>query len=415
MVSAAFIGPGTVTTAARAGNLYGTGLLWTLLFSTLACLLLQEASARVTLKTGMNIGEAMKSRLNDSFTGKLLLALTAIAITGGAAAYQMGNLLGAREGLALIMDGDPRIYTVLIGLIAGLVLYIPSLKIVARIMGIMVIILGISFLYSAILIKPSLPDMARGLFVPSLPDSTRAPLLILGLIGTTIVPYNLFLGSGLGSANKDIKEMRFGLVIAIILGGIFSMAVVIVGSAVTGEFSFEELARTLGQEGGKAGSILLGTGLFAAGFTSAITAPLASAITLKSLFGNTSPKWQENGTYYRLGWMFVLFTGLFFALLGFKPIPAIISAQALNGFILPFVSFFLVWILNSKSNPGGNPMANNILLGITLVITLLIGLRNLVNVTGIDDIITSSTSFSMGLTAVSLIITLVFMLKILKK
>ena len=42
VVSSAFIGPGTITTAAKSGASFGTDLLWALVFSTLACLLLQE-------------------------------------------------------------------------------------------------------------------------------------------------------------------------------------------------------------------------------------------------------------------------------------------------------------------------------------------------------------------------------------
>ena len=39
---AAFIGPGTVTTASKAGAEYGFALMWALLFSVLATLVLQE-------------------------------------------------------------------------------------------------------------------------------------------------------------------------------------------------------------------------------------------------------------------------------------------------------------------------------------------------------------------------------------
>ncbi|RLD51406.1 MAG: divalent metal cation transporter, partial [Bacteroidetes bacterium] len=57
VVSAAFIGPGTVTTATKAGVYYNFQLLWALVFSTFATLLLQEASARLTIRSQMNLGE----------------------------------------------------------------------------------------------------------------------------------------------------------------------------------------------------------------------------------------------------------------------------------------------------------------------------------------------------------------------
>ena len=58
-ISAAFIGPGTVTTAAAAGAGYGMSLLWALLFSTIACLSLQEASARLTIASGKPLAQAI--------------------------------------------------------------------------------------------------------------------------------------------------------------------------------------------------------------------------------------------------------------------------------------------------------------------------------------------------------------------
>ncbi len=62
IVAAAFIGPGTVTTATLAGARFGTTLLWALLFSVVATLVLQEMSARLGLVTGMGLGEAVRRR-----------------------------------------------------------------------------------------------------------------------------------------------------------------------------------------------------------------------------------------------------------------------------------------------------------------------------------------------------------------
>ena len=58
VIAAAFIGPGTVTASALAGATYDLKLLWALSFSVLACLLLQEASARLTVVSGKDLGQA---------------------------------------------------------------------------------------------------------------------------------------------------------------------------------------------------------------------------------------------------------------------------------------------------------------------------------------------------------------------
>lgn len=379
VVSAAFIGPGTITTAASSGALFGFDLMWVLLFSTMACLLLQEAASRITILSGKNIGEIIALKMRGSQAMFLVLILIVLAICGGAVAYEMGNLIGAREGILLLFPCLKCWIVPFLGVSAALILLVPSLKFISRLMGILVMVLGFLFLYTAVRIAPPLSDLLQGLLVPSMPSGTMAPLLALALMGTTIVPYNLFLGSGISKGVQHISEMRWGLMVAILLGGIFSMAVVIVGSAVEGEFSFTALSEALSHRSGVDGNLILGIGLFAAGFTSAITAPLASAVTLKSLFGSRDEKrWSYSGRYFRVSWLAVLLVGMTFAIIDIRPIPAIIFAQALNGIILPLVSFILVYLLHDPDLTGrkNNPW-NSGLLAITLVITVIIGLHNL--------------------------------------
>jgi manganese transport protein len=379
VVSAAFIGPGTITTAAKSGASFGTQLLWALVFSTFACLLLQEAAARLTITSGKNLGQAIVQQFEKSKSKLLILILVLGAIVLGAAAYEMGNLLGAVAGFRLIFNVPPYILILIIGVISAIILNIPSLKIIATIMGLVVVLMGLGFLITAILVQPSFSEIAKGAFIPRFPSSANAGVLVLGLIGTTIVPYNLFLGSGISNKNQSVKEMRFGLVVAILLGGLFSMAVLIVGTSVVTEFSFDELALALQEKIGPSGKYLLGFGLFSAGFTSAVTAPLAAAITIKSLFGNKSPeKWNPDSINYKLGWIFVLITGIGFAIGNVKPIPAIILAQALNGFLLPFVSIFLFVVINNReiTKNNTNPFILNILMIFVIFITLVLGLNS---------------------------------------
>lgn len=379
VVSAAFIGPGTITTAAKSGAAFGTELLWALVFSTLACLLLQEAAARLTIISGKNLGQSISQQFENSKSKWLVLIVVLGAIVLGAAAYEMGNLLGAVAGIQLITDVPAWILVLLLGAIAFVILNIPSLKVISTLLGFMVVIMGIGFLITAILLKPSAGEIFTGAFIPKWPETNEAGILVLGLIGTTIVPYNLFLGSGISNKNQSLGEMRFGLVLAIILGGLFSMAVLLVGTSVISEFSFEELSTALQSKIGASGKYLLAFGLFSAGFTSAVTAPLAAAITLKSLFGNKDPdKWSVRSINYKLGWIIVLISGIAFAMGNVKPIPAIIAAQAFNGFLLPVVAIFLFNSINNKKLTHGqtNSMWLNIFTIIVIFITLVLGLNS---------------------------------------
>ncbi len=381
VVSAAFIGPGTITTAAKSGAEFGTELLWALIFSTFACLLLQEAAARLTIVSGKNLGQAIAEQFEKSKSKLWILLLVLGAIVLGAAAYEMGNILGAVAGFGLIFNVSPTIMVLIIGAVAAVILNIPSLKIVSRIMGFVVVIMGLGFLITAFLIQPSFTEIAYGI-IPKVPTTASAGVLVLGLIGTTIVPYNLFLGSGIAGVKQGVKEMRIGLTVAIILGGVFSIAALIVGTAISGTFSFEALAKALNGKIGAAGKYLLGFGLFAAGFTSAVTAPLASAITLKSLFGNKNPeRWKPGSLNYKLGWGIILLVGMGFAMANIKPIPAIVLAQALNGFLLPFVSIFLFIAINNQKITGvkhKNILLLNVLMIFVIFVTLVLGLNSVI-------------------------------------
>ncbi len=377
VIAAAFIGPGTVTTAASSGAGYGFSLLWALVFSTFACLVLQEASARITVVSGRNLGQAIREQFQGKASGILVLLLVLGAIILGCVAYEAGNILGGVAGAALGSGLSKELLTILIGLIAGILLYFGSTRTVARIMGVVVAMMGIAFLVSAVSLAPPLNELLKGALVPQMPSGSG--VLVIGLIGTTVVPYNLFLGSGI-AAGQSIKELRVGLSVAIILGGIISMGVLVVGTSVAGSFSFEALSQALTARLGKWGSGLFAIGLFSAGFSSAITAPLAAAITAKSLFGSDdSKKWSEQTWRYRAVWLVVLLTGIGFGISEVRPIPAIILAQALNGVLLPFVAIFLLAVVNNRvlmGESGLNGIISNMAMSVVVVVTILLGVRN---------------------------------------
>ncbi len=385
VISAAFIGPGTITTAAKAGAEFGFSLLWALVFSTIACLVLQEAAARLSILSGKSLGNAIAQQYKNKKAGWLIFALVIGAIILGSAAYQTGNLLGAAEGIRIFTTIPTATLVLVIGVFAFIALLFPGLKVIARTLGFLVVLMGIAFLYTAVVIKPDMTNLIQGAITPSFPKGSG--LLLLGLVGTTVVPYNLFLGSGIADKKQSLVEMRWDISVAIILGGIISMAVLVTGTAVNQSFSFLSLGRVLGDKLGNAAVWLFGFGLFAAGFSSAVTAPLASAITAKDLFEkNGEKKWQIHGLYFKLTWMFVLFTGLGFGMAGFKPIPAIVTAQALNGLILPFVSIFLWMAINDRKLVRNklNSLWGNLLFGLVVWVSLLLGswniLRLIVNI-----------------------------------
>jgi Mn2+/Fe2+ NRAMP family transporter len=375
VIAAAFIGPGTVTTAARAGSDFRFSLCWALLFSVFACLILQEASGRITVLTGKELGEAIRGRFGYSGWERSVPVLAAIGIILGCAAFEAGNLLGGVAGLRLVVDASPATLTMIAGLAAGILLATGNTKWIARIAGSLVAVMGVAFLVTAIRLGPDIGELLRGLLVPSIP--VGGTVLVLGLVGTTVVPYNLFLGSAL-ARDCRIEEMRWGLAVAVIGGGIISLGVLVVGSALGGGLEYERLAVVLTDRLGQGAEASLAIGLFAAGFTSAVTAPLAAALTARSLLGEKEdPKWTAKSLRYRLVWMGVLVTGMAFGIADVRPIPVIILAQAFNGVLLPLVAVFLWVAMNDRNllEKGVNSRLQNLVMGVVVLVCIGLGLR----------------------------------------
>ncbi|GAB3948613.1 Nramp family divalent metal transporter [Spirosoma harenae] len=370
VISAAFIGPGSVTACAIAGSKFGLQLLWVLTFATLGTVWLQEAAARITIATGNDLGQV----ISQTYTGKQKLWITwslFLAIFLGCAAYQAGNILGAVSGLALLTGYSIPTLTVVVGLVCIILLWIGSTQNLANFLGIVVFAMGGAFVYVAFGTPVTATELTKALVVPSFPNGSL--LLINSLIGTTIVPYNLFFGSSI-VPGQSLSEMRLGIWVAVILGGIISVVLLLAGLLIPEDFSYPHMAQVLTDRLGSWAGSLFAFGLFAAGFASSLTAPLAAAVTAESLLGV-----KKGSITYRGIWLFVMLTGLTFGLLNVTPIPVIVAVQAINGILLPFVTIFLFAAINNRELLGDtyrNSLAQNVAMGLVVVVTAILGLWN---------------------------------------
>jgi len=388
LVAAAFIGPGTVTLCTLAGVNFGFHLLWAMVLSIVATIVLQEMASRLGIISQKGLSEVIRSEIKHPIINKLILLLILSAIVVGNASYEAGNISGGILGLETI-TGEFRIVlgnyslnilSFVVGIIAFTLLYIGSYKFLERVLVMLVLIMSLSFLITAFLTKPDIFNILEGALIPSFPEGSL--LTILGLVGTTVVPYNLFLHASLVKEKwnnpKDLKDVRKDTIVSIALGGLVSMAIIISASSIgLGEISSAaDLAKSLAPLYGDFASYFLGIGLFAAGITSAITAPLAAAYVARGCFG-----WKSDlkSKQFRAVWFLILLLGVVFSSLGLKPIEIIKFAQVANGVLLPVVAGILLWMVNKKVVLGNyvNSKFQNILGFIILIITIFLGLRGL--------------------------------------
>lgn len=387
LIAAAFIGPGTVTACTLAGVGFGYALLWAMLLSIIATMVLQEMSARLGIITQRGLADAIKNELKTPWIRMVLLSIVLAAIVIGNAAYEAGNIGGATLGMeALFGQEYAAFYPFVIGALAFILLYVGSYKALEKVFVTLVLIMSLSFLLTAIITKPDILEIVKGLFIPQVPQGSV--LMIIALVGTTVVPYNLFLHASLVSekwkGKENLKAARKDTFISIAVGGVVSMAIVIAATGIPGKevTNVMDLARGLEPLYGNSAKYFMGIGLFAAGVTSAITAPLAAAYVASSCFG-----WNVNlkDAKFRTVWIMILGLGVFFLSFGIKPIEIIKFAQVANGLLLPVIAVFLLWIVNKSSVMGEyrNSKIQNFLGFLIIVLVLVLGVKSIFEVLGL--------------------------------
>ncbi len=392
LVAAAFIGPGTVTACTLAGANFGYALLWALGFATVATIILQDMAARLGAGARLGLGEALLEISDRAWVKWLVAALVFSALAIGNSAYEAGNLTGSAIGFQSILGDssmDRRWFVFALALTAAAILLVGKYKMMERILITLVLSMSAAFVVSAVLVGPELSKLFSG-FVPSLPEGSV--LTAVALIGTTIVPYNLFLHAAACRQRWDsgagIAEARTDTVISVTLGGLVSILIVATAAASLFGTGIEvlnagDMAVGIEPLFGSAARVMLGIGLLAVGLTSAITAPMATAYVLGEIMQKPA---GSDSRFFKVTAMAIVVIGSLIAMLNIKPVSLIVIAQVANGLLLPVIASLLLLIMNRKTLLGeyANGLLSN-LAGIAIVLlTLGLGTRAILRVFGVS-------------------------------
>ena len=358
-------------------------LLWAVIFSAVATAVLQEMAARVGLVTRKGLSEAIRDSVTHPLTRWLSLGLVALAITVGNAAYEAGNLLGASLGLEILTGGAPKVWAFVMASAAFALLWTGAYRVIQRVLVALVVFMSFVFFVTAILVDSSMGELARGL-VPSIPDGSL--LTVIALIGTTVVPYNLFLHASTVQEKwagvpeeQALKESRWDTTFSVALGGLVTVAIVVTATPLTDVSRLGSIVDQLEPILGRWARSFFGLGLLAAGLTSAITAPLAAAYATSGALGFEV---DLRAPRFRLVWGFVIVTGFVLTLTGGSPTEVILLAQAANGLLLPLIAMFLLVVVNDPKLMGSfrNRAMANLLGAIVVVVVTGLGAYQLMRV-----------------------------------
>ena len=367
----AVVGPGFITanvdndtggifTYSQAGAQFGYGLLWTLVPTTLALIVVQEMCSRMGAVTGKGLSDLIREEYGLRTTFLLMIALV---ITN------FGNVISEFAGIASSGElfGISKFYSVPVcAALVWLMVVKGSYKSVEK------IFLFASFFYIAYILAGFLarPNWSRALIstvrIPRLHEFSDHDYLfmIITIVGTTIAPWmQFYLQASVvekGVTKRDYAASRLDVIVGCWFTDIVAWFIIVACAAtlfVAGHqvTSAADAAFALRPLAGNYAYILFAVGLFNASIFSASILPISTAYTVCEGLGFESGvgrKFSEAPFFYWLYTFLIVAGGGVILAPKLNYVKIILLSQALNGMVLPFVLIFMVLLVNKKELMG---------------------------------------------------------------
>lgn len=346
--------PGGILTYSQAGAKYGYALLWTLIPTTIALIVIQEMAARMGAVTGKGLSDLIREEFG------LRATFLTLAIVGVA---DVGNITAEFAGLASGMGvfGVTKYLAVPVGaVLVWTVIVRGRYKPVER-MLLLFSLIYFTYPISAFLAKPDWKLAIHDTLIPQFHGESQYLLMVIGLIGTTITPWMQFYLQA-SIVEKGIDRRHYSLSRwDVILGCIFTDVIaffIVVACAATiykaggGEIKdAADAALALRPFAGEFASVLFAVGLVNASLLAAAILPLSTAYNICEGLGFESgveKRFSEAPIFYWLYTLLIAF-GAGFVLIPRMPLlKVILYSQVANGVLLPFVLVYMLILINRR-------------------------------------------------------------------
>lgn len=350
--------PGGILTYSQAGAQYGYTLLWTLIPTTIALIVVQEMAARMGVATGKGLSDLIREEFG------LRLTFFTMVVLGLA---DLGNIFAEFAGIAsgMAIFGMSKYIAVPLG--AGLVWWVivkGSYKPVERLL-ILFSLVYMAYPVSAFFAHPDWHEALRGTLVPELRADPQYVVMIVGLIGTTITPWmQFYLQASVvekGVSRLDYRLARWDVILGCVVTDVVAFFIVVACAATlhkTGHGEIKDAADAavaLRPFAGQFASLLFGIGLVNASVLSAAILPLATAYNVCEGLGFESgvdKRFSEARIFYSL-YTLLIALGAGFVLIPRLPLlKMILLSQVANGILIPFVLIFMLLLVNRRHLMG---------------------------------------------------------------
>lgn len=366
---------GGIATYSSAGATYGYGTLWILPVMAILLIVVQETAARCGCVTGKGFASLIRERFGvrkSAFAmGALLIANTSVTIS---------EFAGIASGLALF--GVPKTISVpLMALVIWLLTMSGSFKRIEKVL-LAVSCVFLTYVVAGVLAGPDWAAVAKATVTPSLVSEPEYVSLLVATIGTTIAPWMIFLAQN-NVVDKNVDENGIALQrVDTVSGSILACGIAWFIIVTTGTVLFPagievadaaDAALALEPIAGEWSTILFAAGLVAASFLAACVLPGVTSSAICEAFGwerGADRTWEEAPTYRGIITGIIMFSALLVILPGINLFDIMMSAQVINGVLLPVLLVFLVFIARDRRIMGDyrNGRVWNILTWATIVL-----------------------------------------------
>ena len=382
----AAMGPGVVTamagndaggiaTYSTVGAKFGFMSLWVIPVMCILLMVIQTTATRMGAVTGKGFSALIRERF-----GIRLTALAMLALLIGNVATTFSEFAGIASGMEIF--GVPRWISVPIaaaavwGLIVG-----GSYK---RVQNVFLAIscVFVTYIVAAIIAQPNWNLALIHTVIPEVSSDISFLSLTVAMVGTTIAPWMMFFTQSnvveKGATLKDLFFQKIDAVTGAVVACIVAWFIIVTTGAVLFPEGIEiteaaDAARALAPFAGEYAGALFAVGLVAASLLAACVLPLTTAFVICEAFGweaGVSFKWKEAPFFKGIFTFVIAISAIIILIPSIDLMGIMLTAQFVNGVILPILLVFMALICTDKHMMGEHtvPLITRILLIATIVV-----------------------------------------------
>lgn len=346
-----------ITTYSVAGARFGYTLLWTLIPTTIALIVIQEMIARMGVVTGKGLSELIREDYGVKSAFFIMLALLVA---------NFGTTVAEFAGWAASMEifGLTRYITIpFMALSIWFLVIKGSYRIVERVL-LTTCLLYFGYVISGFLARPDWTEVAANTFIPTFKLDKDFIMLTIAIIGTTITPWmQFYLQSSI--AEKGIKKehyraSRLDVIIGCSMTDIIAFFIIVTCATTLFPLGIRindasEAAIALRPLAGEYAATFFAVSLANASLLGAIIVPLATAYYICEAMGweaGVTKTFREAPQFMGIYTALILVSSLIILIPDAPLVLLMVLSSVLNGIILPFVLIFAILLINKRSVMG---------------------------------------------------------------